>query len=399
MRTFTVLIMIVGVLFSVGLCQAAGYESGDFIEVSLPVGNDLYVAGGRIVVSEPVAGDLVAAGGSLIFNGPVNEDLQVAGGSILVNSSVTDDLRAAGGDIVISSSVGGDLIVFGGNVTIPAGAVVEGDALIGAGNLYLGGTVRGNVLAHTGTLDLTGTVLGDARLYAEDNVSINGRVKGRTVFAGSKVKLGPAARFEKDVSYWREDGEIDFGQVLLGGQARFDPDLKIKRGRYASPVQKRRVLKGLGGFFIGTLFSGIAIIILSILLLKSVFRKAGETLHRSYLHSTGIGVLTFLLLPLAGFLAMVTIVGIPVGILLMAVFVFSLIFGRIIAAMAFAAWMERRRVSEWSTGRLMLVSIGFYVAIKLVSLVPFVGWLVVSLAVMAGYGAVVLGIWRGRQVT
>ena len=66
--------------------------------------------------------------------------------------------------------------------------------------------------------------------------------------------------------------------------------------------------------------------------------------------------------------------------------------------MAFAAWLERRKVDEWTTGRLLLVSLGLYAVIKLIALVPFIGWLAVSLAVVAGYGALLLGMFRMRSM-
>jgi cytoskeletal protein CcmA (bactofilin family) len=396
MNSLKVPVAICLILFSAALCHGAEFEEGEIIEVSFPLGNDLYVAGSRVVVSEPVTGDLVAAGGSLIVNGPVGEDLQIAGGSLLVNAPVADDLRAAGGDVVLSSSVGGDVLVLGGNVTIPAGAVVEGNVVVGAGNLYMGGIVKGDLLVQAGSLDLTGTVQGNAKLLATDRINLDGRIQGNAVFTGTRAQLGPRARFDRDVTYWREAGEMDFTRVPVGGQARFEPELQGSRGMYPSHDQKRRALRGLGGLFFGTLLSGIAVILLSILLLKGTFRQAGEALHRSYWKSTGVGFLMLALLPLAGLLALVTLIGIPVGMLFLVVFAFSLIFGRVIAAMAFAAWMERRRVAEWSTGRLMLTSIGFYVAMKLVSLLPFIGWFVVLLAVLAGYGALVTGLWRGK---
>jgi hypothetical protein len=398
MRTMIVPVMIVVALFSAVLCQAAGFKSGEVVVVSLPIGDDLYVAGGKVVVSKPAAGDLVAAGGSVIVNSPVGADLTIAGGSLLVNAPVKDDLRPAGGDIVLSSTVSGDLVVVGGNVTIPAGAVVEGDAVIAAGNLHLGGTVHGDLLVHAGSLDLTGAVSGDATLYATDRISIKGRVEGDTIFTGPTATLGPTAWFGKDVSYWREDGEIDFGQIPVGGQVLFNPELKGKGDKYVPTHAERWAQDGRSGFFFGTLLSGIAVIVVASLLLKGVFRLAGEALHRSYWQSTEIGLLVYFLLPLAAFLAFVTIVGIPLGMLLLAMFAFILIFGRVIAAMTFAAWLERRRVGEWSTGRLLLVSLGLYAAIKLVSVVPFIGWLAALLMVLAGYGALVMGVWRARTV-
>lgn len=338
----------------------------------------------------------------MIVNNTVGADLQAAGGSLIINAPIQDDLRAAGGDVILSSTVGGDLVVFGGNVTIPDGVIVQGDAVIGAGNIHLGGEVRGNLKVHAGALDLTGTVGGDAEIYASQRVSLNGIIDGNAVFAGQQTSLGPHAQFNKDVSYWSPEGEMDFGGVVTGGQVSYDPKLAKKLHHYPSMPAQKTVKRGIagafGGYFILTLLSGIAVIILSTLLLKGPFRRAGEELHRSFWKSTGIGVLILILLPVIGFLSFVTIIGIPVGLFFMALFAFSILFGRVIAAIAFAAWLERRRITEWSTGRLMLVSIGLYAAIKVVSIVPFFGWLAVLFAVLAGYGALVMAFWSERSV-
>lgn len=399
MRKTCVLGVIAAILLSAGLCPAAGFKSGDVIVISLPFGDDLYVTGGKVVVAEPVSGDLLAAGGSLIFNGSVGGDLQVAGGSLIVNSPVEDDVRAAGGEMVFTSTVGGDLLAYGGDVTIPSGAVVEGDVVVGAGTLHLGGTVRGNLLVHAGTLDFSGTVLGDAKLYGKDKVRLEGRVEGQTVFVGEKVELLPAARFGKDVTYWREDGEMDFGTVPVGGQARFAPELKKKKQRELPFPPEGPGRKGafLGGFFFAALLSGIVVILVAVLLLKGTIRHAGEALYRSFWKCTGVGFLAFILIFLAGIIALITVVGIPLGILLLVVFAFSVLFGRIIAAVAFAAWIERLRSAEWGTGRLLLIAIGLFTVIKLVSMAPFVGWLFVLLVVCAGYGSLVLSLWRSRS--
>ena len=282
-------------------------------------------------------------------------------------------------------------------MTIPAGAVVEGDVIIGAGNLHLGGTVRGDLLVYAGTVNLTGTVQGDATLHVSERITISGQVQGDTVFTGPEAKLGPAARFDGNVSYWVEGGELDFGRVTVGGQVRFDPELKGKMDKYGHPHDKGWKAGGITGFFFATLLSGMVVIALSVVLLKGTFRLAGETLHSSYLQSTGVGLLACLLLPLAAILAFVTVLGIPVGMVLMTMFVFSLLFGRVVAAMTFAAGLERRQGAQWSTGRLVLVSIGIYAAIKVVSVIPLIGWVAVLLAVLAGYGSLLLGLWNRRK--
>ena len=75
MRLITAVLVIALTLSFAGPVMSAGFESGDVVVVSLPVGNDLYIGGGKVVVTKSVTGDLVAAGGSMVINGPVGADL------------------------------------------------------------------------------------------------------------------------------------------------------------------------------------------------------------------------------------------------------------------------------------------------------------------------------------
>lgn len=398
-------IALVLVLFTTSIfpsmSPAAGFNSDDLTVLSLPFSDDLYITGGKIVVTEPVVGDLLVAGGSVIINGPVGADLMAAGGNLIINSAVGDDLRAAGGDITLTSSIGGDVMIYGGSVTIPSGVVVEGDIIVGAGTLHLGGTVRGNMRVDAGTVNFSGVVNGDAKVYAEEQINLNGRIEGDTSFAAPEVVLGQNADFGNNIAYWTKDGEMDFGQTPVGGQAIFTPELRQPKSHGSGLRAERAVRRGMaaafGAFFFGTLLSGILAIVLGVLLFKGTFREAGEVLHLNFWKGLGIGILTYLLLPIAAILAIFTLIGIPVGLLFLMLFVFAVIFGRIIAAMAFAAWMERRRVTQWSTGRFILASLGFFILLKLVNIVPFLGWVAVLLATFAGVGAMVVSLVERRQ--
>ena len=256
---------------------AAEHQSDDPSVVSLPFSNDLYIAGGNVVVTDPIAGDLIAAGGSVIINSPVGADLMAAGGSLIINSAVGDDLRAAGGDITVSCDIGGDVMIFGGSVTIPSGVTVKGDAIVASGTLHLGGTVRGNLRFDGGTVNFSGVVQGNARFYAEEQISLNGRIDGDTSFAGHVVALGQNAGFGGDIDYWTPDGEMDFGSIPVAGTAQYNPKLQRSKPHPEGTV-RRGIAAAFGAIFFGTVLSGILTIILGVLLFKGTFREAGEIL-------------------------------------------------------------------------------------------------------------------------
>jgi cytoskeletal protein CcmA (bactofilin family) len=382
---------------------SSGSQTDNITVVSLPFNNDLYIAGGSIVVTEKVDGDLLAAGGSLVVNAPIGADLQAAGGTVIINDAVGDDIRAVGGEVTLASSVGGDVLIYGGSVTIPAGVEVKGDAILGSGTLHLGGTVHGNLRVDAGTANFSGTVLGDAQFYGDDQVKISGQVDGDTVFAAREVILGPNAAFRGDVVYWSSDGEIDFGQVPVAGNILFDPELEREEPRGVSHGKEIVSPKGIAAvfsvFFFGTLLSGILAIAVGTILFRRTVREAGDVLHLSFWKGFGVGILTYLLLPVAAVIAMLTLVGIPIGLVLLTLFLFSLFFGRVITAMVFAAWVERRKTAQWSLGRLMLAAMGLFLVLKLAALVPFLGWFIVLLATLAGYGALVVALLESRKST
>jgi len=401
MRAVFIFVLVLVLSMAAGPLAAADFKSGDFTVVSLPLSNDLYITGSKVLVTKPVAGDLLAAGGSIIVNGAVGADVMAAGGSVILNGPVGDDLRAAGGDITLAANVNGDVLLFGGSVTIPSGVVVKGDAIVGGGKVQIGGTIRGNLKVHAGTVDFSGVVQGNARFYADEQITLNGSVRGDTTFAAGRAVLGKDAGFGKNVVYWRQDGEMDFGEVPVTGQVRFAPELRRERHRGTGigkdNVFRRGLAAAFGAFFFGTLLSGLLAIVLGVLLFKRTFREAGEVLHRTFWKGLGTGVLTYILLPVVAVIAMFTLIGLPVGLFLLLLFAFSLVFGKVIAATAFAAWMERRQVAHWGSGKLMLAAGGFFILLKLVGMVPFLGWVLVLLSVFAGYGALVAALLENRR--
>ena len=397
MRFATAITLVVtATLLPVGL-NALDFRGGDTTIVLLPINDDLYASGGKVLIDESVTGDVMVAAGSLIIGGSVGQDLHAAGGSVVVNAPVGDDLRAAGGDITLTSRVGGDLVVFGGSVTLTSGAVVEGDVVVGSGSLILAGTVQGDLRASSGTVDFSGTIGGKARFEGADELRLGGRVAGDTTFSSDRALVGPGARFGGDVAYWLEGGEMEFAPGIVAGEARFDPSLK-KRTPVVPMVREKpaAVAGGLfGAFFAFTFLSGVVVLILLGIIFPRPFRRAGEVLHREFWKSTGVGFLSFLALPAAAILAMVTVVGMPVGALLLSVFAFAVMFSRVVAALVLARWIERRRYREWGRGGLLLAAVGLYLVIKLVGIIPFIGWLAVGLLVLASYGALLGPLWAG----
>jgi len=368
--------------------------------LSVPVKGDLYIAGGKVVLEETVQGDVAAAGCSILINEDVEQDLLAAGGNIIVNGRVGDDIRAAAGDITIFSGVGGDLIVFGGSVTVARRATVEGDLVAAGGHIILNGTVKGDVRVAGGDVVFNGTVLGNSVFHVADRLDLNGEIQGKTTFSSNDVVLGSSASFGGDIEYWTQTGTLDFSDVALSGEALFNPDLEPESKLPPEIKFSRKHAAGfLGLWFLFTLLTGALTMFVFLLLPKRWYTLAVGSLRDGFWRSFGLGLLYFILTPIIAFILMATLVGIPLGLLILSLFLFSLVFSKVISAIVLARWIERKRFGQWGKAAMFFLSLLLFALLKLLTLVPVIGWVALLILISAVYGSILTAAWTTNRDT
>ncbi len=86
------------------------------------------------------------------------------------------------------------------------------------------------------------------------------------------------------------------------------------------------------------------------------------------------GFVYLVLTPFIGMLLMVTIFGLPLGVLTLVLYVFSIIFLAPVTALVLTKLTQDYYKTKWGKGMVFLISIGFYIVLKLLNLVPVIGW-------------------------
>jgi hypothetical protein len=106
--------------------------------------------------------------------------------------------------------------------------------------------------------------------------------------------------------------------------------------------------------------------------------------------SIGLGLLLFFGLPVLAVLALVTVVGIPLGLGLLAALLLIYALGY-----SAAAWILGRSIVRGPSSWVVAFLAGWAI-LRVVALVPILGGLVWFTAVVFGLGALVVAIWRAR---
>ncbi len=374
-----------------GVSMAWRLEYGGNININRPVYEDLYIAGGTITINAPVYGDLVIAGGTILINDSVTGDILLAGGTVTFNGYAGDDIRCAGGRLQISKNVAGDVVISGGNIRIDPGVTIGGLLAVG-GEATLDGTVNGSVKGGFGTFTLNGTVTKDIDCRG-GKIKINGGIGGKAVLAAEQIHLGERAAFGGNVRYWSRNGVIDFGPSLKNGSlAEFDPALRIRTGKW---------------YFLGTttllgLLWYLGMALLMILLVQYLFstsmKKAADTVFNATLKSLGAGLLYFIGVPVAALVAFVTIIGIPVGLLLVTGYIIGVLLVTVIISVVMANWINNRYQKNWTNWHLGFAAFGLFILLKLVSFTPFAGWLIMIFLALLVSGGILVNIqWKRKK--
>lgn len=343
-------------------------QSGKTVVISEAIPDDLYAAGGTVTVTAPVEGDVVAAGGTMNLDGKAGGVLAV-GGTLRVDGPVGRSVRAVAGTLVLVSRVGNDAVLSGGNVTVEPSARIGRDLVIGAGNATVFGTVGRNLMVGSGDVSIGGLIRGDAEVRA------------------SRVVLLRTARIAGTLRYSADQPmEIQPGAQVTGGTVR----IALPSRPAVAPASPRFWLGEHLAELLALLAVGLIVFGVAPRAASAVVRQIRERFGRSFL----IGLLLLAAVPVAALLALFTIIGIPLSVTAMLLYVATLYVSQVFVA----AWVghvilsRARHRAGPPLSSMWAVVVGAIVLILLFA-IPYAGWTLRMVAVLVGFGALWFTVW------
>lgn len=344
---------------------------------------DVFVSGADADLDHVVTGDAFAAGGRVRLRGEVKGDAVLAGTDVSVEDRVGGDLYAAGGAVRVAASVDRNARLAGGKVSVGPRGVIFGRATIAGGEVDVAGRVDGTVSLYADSVRVDGDVGGDLRITARTiHIGPAAQIGGRLIYrSGAPADISPSAVIAGGMEYIRgEEGECGL-----------------------EPVARAAGWVATGMTFVSLLALGAILL----LLFPGFSAAAARTLTSDPGKSIALGFALSLCVPSAAIVALVTVIGIPLGLALLLLYPVLLLLGAVTVSVAMgdrlAARMRKQREgSPRGAARLLGLAISLAVLV-LAARIPNVGWFVLLLAVIAGLGACSLRCWRvytapGEQV-
>lgn len=254
------------------------------------------------------------------------------------------------------------IVVIVGDVTVPRGETVDGIVVV-SGDVHLAGRSEGDVVL----------VSGDA--------VVSGRIEGDLVTIAGRAHLLPRAYVSGDVTYSDETPLVSGAAVVRGD---------VEKESWPSSLD----LLPFVGAFLFWLAIGVSAAILGVLLLLIAPRAADAVYARSRERVgpvIAIGIAIAICLPVAGVIAAITLVGLPLA---FGLFLALLPLGAV--AYVASAWALGRRIVKPPRGRIVAFLAGLAI-LRAAALVPLLGLLVGLAAAVFGLGLIGAAIGAARE--
>jgi hypothetical protein len=257
------------------------FASGDSVEISGRVNGDVYLFAEQAIIDGVVNGDLLCCGGSIDISGKIMHNCRILGGQVLVSGEVGKNVTVAAGNLQLLSSaaIDGNLVVVAGNVDLSA--KIGSDATVLASNLRVSSQINNDLQSYVGQMRVT-----------------------------SRAVIGGNLDYRSNNPAWIEPG------AMIRGQTVYHPSFvhKLVKGTWIQSLL-------VGSKILATLMNFIYTCVIGIILIK-IFPKNLESalyeLKKHSLKSLSYGLMLLILLPLASLLMLMTILGIPFALTLIA---------------------------------------------------------------------------------
>ena len=330
---------------------------------------NLYLAGPDVRVEQAAEGDLVAAAGRIAVEAPVKGDAVLAAGSVEARAPITDDLRAAGGILTLASRVGGETLAAGASVHVLRSARLHGRTWLAGNEVFVEGEVRGEL-----------------KVYGR-HIRIAGEVHGPVTLTGERITIADGARIHGDVRYTGgEEIDIASGARITGAVVREPGVFELPRPTVEIPgLAAARPLLAFGLLVFGLLMYAV---------FPNYTLKAARTLQRAPLKSLGLGGAMFFSVPPVVLLLVITIIGIPLALVVAAVYGVAMLAAYLVSAFFLGDRLLRLVGRAEASGLLRYVSLT--VALFLLwglRQMPYAGGVVVPAALLFGLGALTLQLF------
>ncbi|MGA2096184.1 MAG: hypothetical protein ABSH39_07790 [Candidatus Acidiferrum sp.] len=351
--------------------SATEFRKGDTLEVTKDevIKSDLFMTGARARIDGTVEGDLFFFGQSIDINGHIKGDAIIFGQSVRISGQVDGNVRSATNNVTITGQVTRNVLTFGEVVNLDSAGKVGGSLTAFAAGLGVDGHLGRDLLAFSGNTIISGDVGGGIQL------------RGDSMSIGSTAQVGGPIKFEGEKPATVASG------AKLASPVEFTKH--VHESRYKE-----------GHYYVWRVIWTAAFVLLGMVLFLLLPRFAADAVSAGERVGAplGLGLLVLPGVPIAAVIACITVVGIPLGLMTIGLWLLVMNCAEIVVGAVIGSWIMGKTSDTW--GLIGRMAVGFVIVRVIytpIEQIHVIGWLVGLGIVMWGTGAIAIALYGRLQ--
>ena len=307
-------------------------------------------------------GSVASAGQSIELDGTINGFSALAGNNIKYKGT-SEYVFIAGNDINVNGSIMNDAFVAGNIITFESDTIVKRDTVTAGSDVELSGTFERNVSVYAAKVNVKGAkIKGNLKIYSE-NITVDN------------------ASTVEGTLYYPEDSKFKISEGAIINKTEKTPAIQTEDEENYFATLSAKIWSFLG---LALVFAAIS------LFFPGIFDKINEK-YEKFEVSEAVevftkGLVVLILIPIVALLLCLTMIGIPLGIILLVLYGLSLYLSTIFTSylIGYKTW---QKVFNKEAHTLMFGLIGLFILL-IIELIPGVKTLITIIVVLVGLGII-----------
>lgn len=307
--------------------------------------------------------------------------------NIVMSELVNGNTFIIGKDVTVTGQVAGDLYVIAQNLTIDSSAVIYNNIFALANEM----TVKGEVndvyaVANTFNLDASAYIGRDLKLLSE-NVSLSGIIMKNAYISSKAINFGSenTAYIIRGNLHYSSANEAAIPENAVMGEVKFNQ--LEENVESVGNVVSQYVIS-----FLNVILLAAVVILLSTFVTPNFANKATYCMAKRPFSTTGIGILSFIFIPIVCIVLL--FFGVSVYLSLALITLYALVLSITISILGIAIGNYfADKFKEKTKTKTILLSLASVVCLWLLQLVPYVGAFVSLFILVFGLGIFVFSLF------
>ncbi len=336
-----------------------------FLAADQTVNQNYYAAGEKIEIYGTINGDLFLAASEVVIDSAnINGDIFVVSEKLVVKNKINGSIRAVvAKEFELNAEVVKNVFVLGSSLKVAETAQIAQHLTFWGSNLEFNGKVGQNLEGGMENLSVNGQVGANVDVYLSPRDEANLQLTDKALVSGSVFYRALTT------------AQVAENAQILGA---------LNFEKWTQKFPEKNIFDHLWSAVV-TFFSMLVVGMVLFYLWPGFFSHNFATLRKQSWKTLLFGFLFLFLTPFVALLLMFTVIGLPVGLMILAAWVVFLYLAAILSAWLLGKFIKNKFLAKYPWSKMHILAFGIVVYL-LIGTVPFLGWLLLTWLYLLAWG-------------